>query len=226
MLVTDICSKNDFETPSLKPKNPPKKGLVSLKEADFNKLRSAIMYRPKQTESLFATEFSVIPECLTKNREMYHGNKSLLLHAYDPDPSTKTIQPSAIVIDISAVIRSQTANTTAYTFDDFTTEVIKTLVTLANGCSRIDIVTDSYFNISLKGGTRLSRGIGQFLPFEPRTPIPKDFKDNLFSNSRNKHAFNAFLTKKLLEYDFVNVKIVVSVDDVILSHYLFRFRDL
>ena len=177
------------------------------------------MYRPKQAESLFATEFSVIPECLTKSREMCHGNKSLLLHAYDPDPSTKqTIQPNAIVIDISVVIRSQTANTTAYTFDDFTTEVIKTLVTLAKGCSRIDIVTDSFFNISLKADTRLSRGIGQFLPFEPRTPIPKDFKDNFFSNSRNKHAFNAFLTKKLLEYDFGNVKIVVSVDDVILSN--------
>ena len=137
MLVSDICSKNDFKTPSSKPKNPPKKGLVSLKEADFNKLRSAISYRPKQTESLFATEFSVIPECLIKNREMYHGNKSLQLHTYDPDPSTKqTIQPSAIVIDVSAVKRSQTANATAYTFDDFATEVIKTLVTLTKGCSR------------------------------------------------------------------------------------------
>ena len=157
MLVSDICSKNDFETPPSKPKNPPKKGLVSLKEADFNKLRSAILDRPKQTVNLFATEFSVIPECLTKNREMYHGNKSLLLHAYDPHPSTKqTIQPNAIVIDESAVVRSQTANTTAYTFDDFATEVIKILVTLAKGCSRIDIVTDSYFNMSLKAGTRLS----------------------------------------------------------------------
>ena len=37
------------------------------------------MYRPKQTESLFATDCSVIPECLTKNREMYQGNKPSLL---------------------------------------------------------------------------------------------------------------------------------------------------
>ena len=124
-------------------------------------MRSATNLRPHLSEALFRTEFAGMPECLTKDSEMYLGNKSQELDIYERIPSqSKSINPDACVIDLSAVIRSQASVTKAKTFDDFSSKVIHFVKRLA-----ADIVTDSYHQSSLKAQTRNSRGTGQYFTF-------------------------------------------------------------
>ena len=52
------------------------------------------------------------------------------------------------------------------------------------GCSRINIVCDSYFDNSWKSHTREARGCGQFFPFTDTTNIPKDFQSNFLRHNR------------------------------------------
>ena len=123
--VSDTIKKKNFETPSTKQKKTPGKKIIALTEAVFNKLRSTISSRPRQCEALFASEFTFYPESLTKNQEMYHGNKSIALDIYEPNPSyIQTIKHNATIIDLSAIIRSQAGVSTAETFTDSVHEVI------------------------------------------------------------------------------------------------------
>ena len=71
----------------------------------------------------------------------------------------------------------------------------------------------------MKTDTRLTRGVGQYFPFKSQTPIPKDFKDNFFSNNRNKGSFNSFIAEKFMNVNLDDVDIVVPVNDKILSKY-------
>ena len=120
-----------------------------------------------------------LPECFTKKQQMYHNNKSQLLNIFDHTPSlTSTLKKDALLLDFSAIVNSQTAVTTTKTFDEFADEVIEFVKNLSSGCSRIDIVCDSYFENSLKSHTREARGCGQFFPFTEVTNIPKDFQGN------------------------------------------------
>ena len=91
-----------------------------------------------------------LPECFTKKEQMYHGNKSQLLKIFDPTPSlTSTLKKDALILGFSAIVNSQAAVTTAKTFNEFADEVIEFVKNLSSGCSRIDIVCDSYFDNSL-----------------------------------------------------------------------------
>ena len=101
------------------------KNVSILKDAHYNKIRASILCRPKLTESLFTTEFSIFPDCFTKDQVMYHSNKSLQLQIFDSNPSAvQTIKSNCIIIDLSAVTRSQAASSNANTFDEFDNEVI------------------------------------------------------------------------------------------------------
>ena len=111
-----------------------------------------------------------LPECFTKKQQIYHGNKSQLLKIFDPTPSlTSTLKKDALILDFSATAFFQAAVTTA-------DGIIEFAQNLSSGCSRIDIVCDSYFDNSLKSHTREARGCGQFFPFTEATNIRKDFQ--------------------------------------------------
>ena len=110
------------------------------------------------------------------------------------------------------IVNSQAAVTTAKTFNEFADEVIEFVKNLSSGCSRIDIVCDSYFDNSLKSHTREARGCGQFFPFTEVTNILKDFQGNFLSHKRNKVALNSFLTCKLLTYDFGRAIVFITVN--------------
>ena len=90
---------------------------------------------------------------------------------------TQNIKPSAAVIDLSAIVRAQAAVTSAKTFEHFSNEVLNNIKGILANCSRIDVITDGYFDTSLKAHTRDSRGVGQYFTFTPSTIIPKDFTE-------------------------------------------------
>ena len=83
---------------------------------------------------------------------------------------------------------------------------------LPSGCSRIDIVCDSYFNNSLKSHTLETRGCEQFFPFTEATNMPKDFRSNFLRHKRNKVALNSFLAGKLLTHDLVGAIVFISMN--------------
>ena len=148
-------------------------------------------------------EFRGFPESLTKDHQMYHGNKSIALESFDLTPSSfPTIQPVATVIDFSASISR------AKIFEDFSVEIIKCIERISVNCSRVDIVCDN----SLKAHTRDCRGVGQYFPFSATTSIPKDFVNNFLNNNRNKMELNLFLTEQLINHNFGNVLLFVSLN--------------
>ena len=154
-----------------------------------------------------------LPECFTKKQQMYHGNKSQLLKIFDPTPShTSTLKKDALILDFSAIVNSRAVVTTVKTFNEFEDGIIEFVKNLSSGCSRIDIVCDSYFDNSLKSHTREARGCGQFLPYAEATNIPKDLQGNFLRHNRNNVALNSFLTEKLLTHDFGGTIVFISVN--------------
>ena len=163
-------------------------------------------YRPSESDNLFAMEFSGFPESLTKDHQMYHGNKSIALEIFDLTPSSlPTIQPVATVIYFSAIINYQASISRAKTFEEFSAEIINCIERISVNCSRVDIVCDSYFDNSLKAHTRDCRGAGQYFPFSATTSIPKDFVNNFLNNDRNKMELNLCLAEQSINHNFGNV---------------------
>ena len=140
--------------------------------------RAVATYRP-ESDNLFAMEFTGFPESLTKDHQMYHGNKSIALEIFDLAPFFfPTIQPVATVIDFSAIINSQASISRAKTFEK-----------ISVNCSRVDIVY----------------GVGQYFPFSVTTSIPKEFVNNFLNNNRNKMELNLLLAEQLINHNFGNV---------------------
>ena len=81
--------------------------------------------------------------------------------------------------------------------------------------SRLDVVTDSYFD---KVRTKENRGVSQYYPFTSTTLIPKDFKESFLSNSKNKQSLNEFIARKLIVHDFGNVTLLISLNSDILQN--------
>ena len=136
-LVSDKIEKNNFVTTGTKQRKPNENVKCSLKDADFNKLRSICTHRVKLSETLFVSEFTGFPESLTKDHQMYHGNKAQSLEIYDSTPSSVSkVDPDACVVDLSAIVRSQASVTCANTFRDFSTEIIKNISRLSNNSRR------------------------------------------------------------------------------------------
>ena len=106
-------------------------------------------------------------------------------------------------------INSQAAVTTAKTFNEFADG---TLQNMYFGCSRTDIVCDSYFDNSLKSHTREARGCGQFFPLTEATDIPKDFQGNFLMHNRTKVTLNSFLAGNLLTHGFGGAIVFNSVN--------------
>ena len=129
----------------------------------------------------------------------------------DRTPSfTSTLKKDALILDFSAITKYEGAASIAITFNKFT-DAIKSAQNLSSGCSRIDIVCDSYFDISLKSHTREDGGCKHFFPFTEATKTPKDFQGKFLRRSRNEVALNSFLEGKLLAHDFGEAILFISV---------------
>ena len=212
-LVSDTITKKNFVTPAKSTAKADPKKTPTLKESDFNKLRAAALFCAFLCAEVFKIEMTDLPESFTKKQQIYYGSKSQLLEIFDPTPSlTSTLKKDALIFDFSVIVNSQAAVTTAKTFNEFADGIIEFVKNLSSGCSRIDIVCDSYFDNSLKSHTREARGCGQFFPLTETTNIPKDFQGNFLRHNRNKVALNSFLTGKLLTHDFGGAIVFISVN--------------
>ena len=149
-----------------------------------------------------------LSECLNVCK---NENKSKFFKISDRIPSsTPTLKKDALILHFSAIVKYEDAVTTAITFNEFA-DGIKSVRNLSSGCSRINIVCDSDFDISLKSHTREARGCEQFFRFTKATKIPKDFQGKFLRHNRNEVALNSFLEVKLLAHDFGGAIVFISV---------------
>ena len=131
-LVCDTTTKNNFVTPAKSVAKADPQKTPTLKESDFNKLRAAALFRPSLSAEVFKIEMTSLLECFTKKRQIYHGNRSQLLKIFDPTHSlTSTFKKDAL--DFSVIVNSQTAVTTAKTFNKFADGIVKLAENLSSG---------------------------------------------------------------------------------------------
>ena len=123
-----------------------------------------------------------------------------------------TLKKDILILDLSAIVNSQVAFTTAKIFNEFADGIIEFVKNLPSGCSRI---CQEPAICPLKSHTCEAHGCGQFFPFTEATNIPKDFQGNFLRHNRNKVALNSFLTGKLLTHDFGGSILFISVNSEI-----------
>ena len=93
----------------------------------------------------------------------------------------------------------------------------------AESFHRCDIVTDQYFNRSLKEGVRDSRGSeGIVILFNDQTPLPSKFESNFLTNGTNKTNLNEYLAQKFIAFHHNNSQILCATykQQTILSNQL------
>ena len=146
------------------------------------KLRSAYLFRTEQVKELFKHEFFGIAQSISDGRHnLYHGTKSEITKRFEESEKiiTNISTKNAIVIELSAIIKAK-AKSLCSTFNGFAEEVYASIMFLAKGYERWDVVTDRYFAGSLKEGFREKRGSsGSKLILNGLTPFPSQFGGRL-----------------------------------------------
>ena len=129
---------------------------------------------------------------------------------------TNIDQPSALVIELSPLIRTQ-ALKVGMTFQDSALSLFQRIVVLAKakGYLRCDVVIDRYFEHSLKENLRCKRGVGSRYVFKNDIEIPSDFKDNFLMNSANKHDLGHYLAEKFTDFHSTTTNICVHGNSIL-----------
>ena len=177
----------------------------------LTKLRDAVRHRREKAEILFSTEIFGISQCLSVNEHnLYHGTKSNILQRFKPTKFPGNEISSAIIIELSAILRCAF---NAITFNDFAGKIYTYITDIATGYDRIDIVCDRYFENSLESLTRHARGFGSLINVNGNSEFPTDFKDNFMKNPKNKENLHHFLAKKFLEIHNTGIIMVITIEN-------------
>ena len=177
----------------------------------LTKLRDAVRHRREKAEILFSTEIFGISQCLSVNEHnLYHGTKSNILQGFKPTKFPGNEISSAIIIELSAILRCAF---NAITFNDFAGKIYTYITDIATGYDHVDIVCDRYFENSLKSLTRHARGFGSLINVNGNSEFPTDFKDNFMKNPKNKENLHHFLAKKFLEIHNTGIIMVITIEN-------------
>ena len=119
-----------------------------------------------------ATKSKLMDVILKKTRNPPKPPKSVI--------AIKKQKPSALVVDLIAVIRTMTELPQTYEF------TWKFLSSLPKGYKRVDLVADTYREISIKNGERQKRGTSaRLMIHSPQSKLPREFQ-NFLKNRENK----------------------------------------
>ena len=147
----------------------------------LTKLRDAVRHRREKAEILFSTEIFGISQCLSVNEHnLYHGTKSNILQGFKPTKFPGNEISSAIIIELSAILRCAF---NAITFNDFAGKIYTYITDIATGYDRVDIVCDRYFENSLKSLTKHDRRFGLLINFDDNSEFLTDFYRQLHEES-------------------------------------------
>ena len=169
-----------------------------------SKMRSACEQRSEMATMFFKNEILNVPQSLSTNSEtMYHGSKSDIAKRFSEHSIKgipKSLEKSAIIIEMSPLIRAKCSSTASMTcFCDLAVVLYYEIMRLGADYNRVDIIFDRYFHDSLKEDIRGSRGSGSIFAFDGNTDLPTDMVNNFLKNSQNKNNLNEFLAKEIME---------------------------
>ena len=150
---------------------------------------------------------------------LYHGKNSNILQRFKPTELPGNETSSAIVIELSAILR---CSFNAIIFNVFVGNVYAYIIDIATGYDRFDIVCDRYFENSLKSLTRHDRGFGSLINFDGNNEFPTDVKDKFTKNPKNKENLNHFLGKKFLEIRDTGIIMAITIKNGILTNDTLR----
>ena len=174
---------------------------IKFSSSSITKIRDACSFRRREVKESFKTEITNVPECLTKDGMPYHSTKSKILDVVSSvvNPQRELLRGAGFVVDLSVVIRAkiETMNSGS-TYFDLASTVLKDIEKDAyrNLSSRIDIVSDRYYPLSIKSPTRNYRykpNSGQRIMFSKDDIMPSNFTEVFMSNSDNKMDLNNFI---------------------------------
>ena len=90
---------------------------------------------------------------------------------------------------------------------------------LTSSFDRVDLVSDRYFEQSLKEDTRKGRGMGSKFVFTGNTKLPNKMAEDFLMNSANKNNLNEFLAKKFHHlYRGDQIYLLSHCDSVLTNH--------
>ena len=195
-----MIKSNNLKLPGKKVKSNEKEKDPTLATVMTVNLRSAYLFRTEQVKELCKHEFFGIAQSISDERHnLYHGTKSEITKRFEGSEKiiTNISTKNAIVIELSVIIKAKTKSLCS-TFNGFAEEVYASIMFLAKGYERYDVVTDRYFAGCLKEGFREKQGSsGSKLIFNGLTPFPSLFGEDFLNNSENKEALNIFLANTL-----------------------------
>ena len=116
----------------------------------------------------------------------------------EPNLPKRRATPVAYIIDGMALVQA-TKSSGALTFGDLASKYFDVVTSPLKDfdCSRVDVVLDQYWSLSIKNAERMKRGAGSTLEVminSPATPVPKQWQKYL-SNPRNKTNLISFLSE-------------------------------
>ena len=223
ILFHDPIPKNripTFQSPKLKVSSEKKSKVIDANRNIIGKLLSlsARYEKPINFENAFQYPLYPVPLNLAyPDGSKRESQKSKLLEAILPN--IKEYQGidldrdnSAFVVDLIAQIRLCTTNCSG-TFKDL---IEKILLSIPKGFKRVDIIADTYREVSIKNQERAHRGQGgKIIIGSISSKLPRDMK-KFMGNGENKTA----LIELLFEYVIANKNIVLDLlksDQVVLS---------
>ena len=216
--LNGTISLNHFALPGDDKNKKPRGTLVDkrLCSSFLTKLRGAIVYRRRHAQLLFSGEIFGTAQSLAINETTpYQGTKSTLLNRFGTCEIPTIGSSSAIVIELSPLLRN---SLNVSTFGNFGEKLLGVVLRLAFGYDRIDIICDRYFEDSLKNQTRDGRGSGEMIEFDRNTKFPSDFKENFLKNSKNKDRLNVFLAEEFIQHYSGDKTLVITKNDSVLSN--------
>ena len=117
----------------------------------LTKLRSSIDFRSTFSKELFKTELLGVSQSLAKTTiELYYTNKSDVLSVFTTCDMLLTGPSAAILIELSPLVQTHDL---IHCRTDLALALYSRISKTAAGCIQVDVITDRYFNNSLKEGT-------------------------------------------------------------------------
>ena len=186
------------------------------------KFVDAAKQRQDKVNEVLNTEIFGIAQSLAKDQfNLYHGTKSCIMSIVDViDTQPTPTNDSGCVIELSMLLRKKLP-TSVQTFADYARFLYDEIMDISHQYQRCDVVSDRYFEGSLKEGTRENRGSGTGLviPFSDLTRLPSQFQSAFLTNATNKTNLNEFLANKFISYHEGKESILtVTVGDTIISN--------
>ena len=154
-------------------------------------------------DALNTDVFGIVQSLASVQFSVCHGTKSSIIASLIQTTDVRKIQPDAsgCVIELSMLLRRKQPSWVQI-FADFSKFLYNKIMDISSLFNRCDVITDQYFEGSLKEGTRenCGSGTGLIVTYDDCSEIPSNFISKFLNNVTNKMNLNKYLVNKFLNY--------------------------